>query len=145
MDRTARVKRLTELMELKKRQAKHELSMAQRALADATASADSVRSQCRKLVHDENIPVVFGQMLAHAGTRSLAIRMAEQVAMAASADESRRLWAIEHRRVDALGRLSDRLASMAEIDRSRRVESELDDTANARQLFTAGSNPGSPS
>ncbi len=123
---------------------RQELS-SRRALADATneheaadAALRSVFLQCRDVVEQADVfSVRFGRSLIEAGWLTEQQRRIDRDAAAISVEISRTAWQRQRTRLDALGRLVDRLADADAEAQDREAAQELDDLLNARTMRQA--------
>ncbi len=123
---------------------RQELS-SRRALADATneheaadAALRSVFLQCRDVVEQADVfSVRFGRSLIEAGWLTEQQRGIDRDAAAISVEISRTAWQRQRTRLDALGRLVDRLADADAEAQDREAAQELDDLLNARTMRQA--------
>lgn len=134
-DRTQRIKRLAEIADKQERRARTELGAAFNERDEAAKALQSVFLQCREVVErPDEFSVRFGRGLIEAGWLAEQQRRSALEAAVEAVETKRSDWQRERTRVDALGRLMDRLAELDAADAARRTENELDDLVSARAM-----------
>lgn len=133
--RTTRMKRLAGLAEKHERRSRQELVRASNEQEAAETALRSVFLQCREIVEQPNaFSVRFGRGLIEAGWLAEQQRRVERDAAAIAVERRRSAWQAQRTRLDALGRLVDRLAEDEAAAAERGVERELEDLINARNV-----------
>jgi flagellar biosynthesis chaperone FliJ len=136
--RTKRMKRLAELTEKHERRSRQELVRASNEQEAAETALRSVFLQCREVVEQPDaFSVRFGRGLIEAGWLAEQQRRVERDAAAIAVESRRSAWQAQRTRLDALGRLVDRLAEDEEAAAAREAELELEDLINARTATSA--------
>lgn len=131
--RTKRMIRLAELAEKHERRSRQELVRASNEQEAAETALRSVFLQCREVVEQPDaFSVRFGRGLIEAGWLAEQQRRVERDAAIIAVESRRSAWQEQRTRLDALGRLVDRLAEDEEAVAGRVVERELDDLITAR-------------
>jgi flagellar biosynthesis chaperone FliJ len=135
MTRLNRIRRITNMTEKNERAARTEVARANRELDDARASLESVWNQCRAAAdNDSELPLKFGRALVETGW-ILADERTSSVNDATERLEQRTsAWAEQRTRLDALGRLVDRLEEADRSDQARRDQNDLDDIVATRYI-----------
>jgi hypothetical protein len=129
------MRRLADLAE------KHEIS-SRRAFVAATNDREaaevalrSVFLQCREVVEQPDLfSVRFGRSMIEAGWLTEQQRRIDRDAAAIAVEVRRTAWQQQRTRLDALGRLVDRLAEDDAAAVDRETEQSLDDVINARTM-----------
>lgn len=131
--RTTRMTRLAGLAEKQERRSRQSLLKAANERDAAESALQAVFLQCREVVEQPNdFSVRFGRGLIEAGWLTEQERRLERDAAAIAVEHKRSTWQHERTRLDALGRLVDRLAADDLAMATRLAEDELDDLINAR-------------
>lgn len=127
------MKRLADLAEKQERRSRRVLGAAISERDAAARALQSVFLQCRDVAQrPEDFSVQFGRGLIEAGWLAEQDRRSA-LESAIDAAEARQVeWHHERTRVDALGRLLDRLAQADAEDAARQAESQLSDLVSAR-------------
>ena len=131
--RTKRMRRLAELAEKQERRTRTDLVAARDEHERAETALRSVFLQCREVVEQPDaFSIRFGRSLIEAGWLSEQQRRTERDAAVIAAETKRAAWQQQRTRLDALGRLVDRLADADADAAEREIERELDDLISAR-------------
>ncbi len=121
---------LTEKREISTRRAFVEATNEREA---AEVALRTVFLQCREVVEQPDIfSVRFGRSLIEAGWLTEQQRRLDRDAAAISVEIKRSAWQHQRTRLDALGRLVDRLAEADADAQDREAEQSLEDVINAR-------------
>lgn len=127
------MKRLADLAEKHERRSHQELVQASSEQEAAEAALRSVFLQCREIVEQPDaFSVRFGRGLIEAGWLAEEQRRVERDAAAIAVENRRTAWQEQRTRLDALGRLIDRLSEAETAAAEREAERELEDLINAR-------------
>lgn len=131
--RVKRMKRLAELAEKHERRSRQELVRASNEQEAAETALRSVFLQCREVVEQPDaFSVRFGRGLIEAGWLAEQQRRVERDAAVIAVESRRSAWQAQRTRLDALGRLVDRLAEDEAAAAEREAERDLDDLITAR-------------
>ncbi len=140
MNRTARVRRIKELVKTGEYQARRDLAVASRDLNDAESAVVSIFDQCRNLAQpSDDLPLAFGRSLLQSGWFAVEERTEQRDAAAVIVDERHATWAHQQTRLDALGRLLGRLELEESSIRQKQTEAELTDIISTRVPQVAAS------
>jgi len=127
------MQRLADLAEKHERRSRRDLVAATDERERAEVALRSVFLQCRDVVEqDDTFSIRFGRSLIEAGWLTEQQRRTERDAAAIAVETKRTAWQQQRTRLDALGRLVDRLAHADADAVEREIERELDDLINAR-------------
>ena len=138
-DRLRRMQRLADIAEKQERRSRRQLSEAVAERDAAAVALQSVFLQCREVAErPEEFSVRFGRGLIEAGWLAEQERRSALESAIDAAEQKQAEWHNERTRVDALGRLLDRLAEAEAEDEARRSESELSDIVSARHALSVG-------
>ena len=136
--RTKRMQRVADLAEKHERRSRRDLVAASDEHERAEAALRSVFLQCREVVEQHDaFSIRFGRSLIEAGWLSEQQRRTERDAAAIAVETKRSAWQQQRTRLDALGRLVDRLADADAEAAVREVERDLDDLINTRTTHMA--------
>lgn len=131
--RTNRMRRLSDLAEKQERQSRRALADAAIEHDAAEAALRSVFLQCREVVEQPDaFSIRFGRGLIEAGWLAEEQRRTERDAAAIAVETQRSAWQNQKSRLDALGRLVDRLADVDSASADRASAHELDDVLTSR-------------
>lgn len=131
--RTKRMQRLAELTEKRERRSRRDLMEATQQHDAAEAALQSVFLQCRQIVEQPDaFSTRFGRGLIEAGWLAQEHHRAERDAAAVDVESRRSAWQQQRTRLDALGRLIDRLGEDETSQVDRAAEAELADLIAAR-------------
>ena len=132
-DRTRRMHRLAELAEKQERRSRRALGAAVAERDGAAHALQSVFLQCRDVAQrPDDFSVRFGRGLIEAGWLAEQDRRSALEAAVDAAETRKVEWSAERTRVDALGRLLERLAEADAEDAARQAEKELSDLVSSR-------------
>jgi flagellar biosynthesis chaperone FliJ len=127
------MQRVADLAQKHERRSRRDLVVATGEHERAEAALRSVFLQCREVVEQhDGFSIRFGRSLIEAGWLSEQQRRTERDAAAIAVETKRSAWQQQRTRLDALGRLVDRLADADADAVEREVERELDDLINTR-------------
>ena len=133
------MQRIADLAGRQERRSRQALGRAVNDHEQAAHALQSVFLQCRDVVsRPDEFGVRFGRGLIESGWLAEQERRSALEAAIEAVDARQAEWNHERTRVDALGRLLDRLAEAEAEDEARRAESELGDLVSARRV--AGQN-----
>lgn len=125
--------RLANLAEKQERRSRRALGVAVAERDQAAHALQSVFLQCRDVAQRPNdFSVRFGRGLIEAGWLAEQERRSALEKAIDTADTRQAEWHHERTRVDALGRLLDRLAEADVEDAARMAESDLSDLVSSR-------------
>lgn len=129
------MRRLADLAEKQERRSRRALGQALTERDEAAQALQSVFVQCRDVVErPEEFSVRFGRGLIEAGWLAEQERRGALEAAIENANNVQVEWQNERTRVDALGRLLDRLTQADAEDAARKIESELADLVSSRTV-----------
>ena len=132
-DRTRRMHRLADLAEKHERRSRRALGEAVAERDSAAHALQSVFLQCRDVAQrPDEFSVRFGRGLIEAGWLAEQDRRSALEAAVGVAETRQVEWHKERTRVDALGRLLERLAEVDAEDAARQAEKELSDLVSSR-------------
>lgn len=133
MTRTNRTKRLADVATKAERQAHQRLAAASNELRDAEESLEEIFIGCRRVAESsDELSVRFGRALIESGWLAAQEQQARCVSASAEVAERSEEWSERRSRVDALGRLLDRLRA-ADAEEKARLEVEaLEDVIASR-------------
>lgn len=132
-ERSRRMRRLADLAEKQERRSRRAFGQALDERDQAAHALQSVFLQCREVAsRPEDFSVKFGRGLIEAGWLAEQERRSALEAAIDAADARQMEWHHERTRVDALGRLLDRLAEVEAEDEARRAENELSELVSSR-------------
>ena len=131
------MQRVAKLVDTKEGEARRDLAAANRTAAAADDALEAVFEQCRQIATNDNeLSLRFGRALIESGWLAVAERQAVCDQATAVATDKRIAWQGQRTRLDALGRLIERLQQLDTVETARQFDKDLDDLINARTVVS---------